>query len=168
MKKNKNRKTKAIAVATLLVLILSLSGARAQEGVNAAGGNATGGSGTKSYSIGQVIYQTHIGAGGSVAEGAQQPYEISVVTNIHGADGIKLLVLSYPNPTRDFLTLEVKEFDLSGLFYQLIDFNGKLIYGDHITDTHTSIDMSSLMPAVYFVRIIQDKKLVKIIKVIKN
>jgi hypothetical protein len=52
----------------------------AQENVNASGSNASGSGGSASYSVGQVFYQIHSGSNGSVVEGVQQPYEISVIT----------------------------------------------------------------------------------------
>jgi hypothetical protein len=41
---------------------------QAQNTIPASGGNASG-SGTASYSVGQVMYQTHTGTNGSVSEG---------------------------------------------------------------------------------------------------
>jgi hypothetical protein len=150
------------------LLGLGLTGLQAQECVNATGGNASGSGGSASYSVGQVVYTTHTGTSGSVAEGVQQPYEISVVTAIEEAKGINLSVSAYPNPTTDYLTLEVKEFDLSNLSFQLYDMNGKLLLNEKITGNQTSIVMSNLVPATYFVKVIQGSKEVKTFKIIKN
>jgi hypothetical protein len=173
MKKNKNQETKGwrinlAGVATLLSLLLFCLNTTAQESVNTAGGNATGNGGTASFSAGQIVYQTHAGTGGSVAEGVQQPFEIWVVTSIEEATGITLNILTYPNPTKNFLTLEVRDFDPNGLTYQLFDMSGKMLKDELISDTHTRIDMTQLVPAVYFVRVIQSRKEIKTFKVIKN
>jgi opacity protein-like surface antigen len=96
---------KSIAFA---FLAFSLSTVSAQTRVNATGGNASGSGGSASYSVGQVAYQTKTGSSGSVAEGVQQPYEISVVSGIEKAIGISLSVSAYPNPTTDFLQLKVE------------------------------------------------------------
>jgi hypothetical protein len=140
----------------------------AQESVNPAGGNASGSGGTSNYTIGQVAYQTHSGTGGTVAEGVQHPFEIWVVTSIDDAIGITLNVSAYPNPTKNFLTLEVKDFEPTGLTYLLFDMSGKILQDKQITDTHTSIDMSGLVPAIYFVRLVQYNKEVKVFKIVKN
>ena len=64
-------------------LLLGLGGLHAQESVNSSGGEATGTGGTASYSVGQVVYTTATGTNGSVAQGVQQPYEISTTVGIN-------------------------------------------------------------------------------------
>ena len=157
-----------LKLSAVLLLGLGLTGLQAQESVNATGGNANGSGGSVSYSVGQVAYQTHTGTNGSVAQGVQQAYEISVITAIEQAKGISLLVTAYPNPTTDYLTLEVKDFELSTLSFQLYDMNGKLLQSEKITGNQTSIVTSNLLPASYFVKVIQGNKEVKTFKIIKN
>ena len=159
---------KQLKLSAILLLGLGLTGLQAQESVNATGGNASGSGGSVSYSIGQVAYQTQTGTNGSVVQGVQQPYEISVVTGIEEAKGINLLVSAYPNPTTDYLTLSIDGFDRSNLSYQLYNMNGKLILNEKITGNQTSIVMSTLVPATYFVKVIQRNKDVKVFKIIKN
>jgi hypothetical protein len=159
---------KRLKLSAVLLLGLGLTGLQAQESVTATGGNASGSGGSVSYSVGQVVYQTHTGINGSVAEGVQQPYEISVVTGLKEAKGINLICSAYPNPTTDYLTLSIDEFDFSNLSYQLYDINGKLLQSERISGNQTSIVMSSLVPAAYFVKIIQGNKEVKTFKIIKN
>jgi hypothetical protein len=159
---------KRLKLSAVLLLGLGLTGLQAQESVNATGGKASGSGGSASYSVGQVVYQTHAGTNGSVAEGVQQPFEISVVSAIEESIGINLSVLAYPNPATNYLTLEVKEFDLSNLSFQLYDMNGKLLQSEKITDNQTSIVMSNLVPATYFVKVVQGNKEVKTFKIIKT
>lgn len=140
----------------------------AQESINTTGGEAIGSGGSVSYSVGQVTYQTHTGTNGSVAQGVQQPYEISVITAIEEAKNINLSVSAYPNPTTDYLILEVKDFELETLHFQLYDINAKLIQSGKITGNQTSIVMSKLLPATYFVRVMQKNKEIKTFKVIKQ
>ncbi|MFA5432205.1 MAG: hypothetical protein WC319_04945 [Candidatus Paceibacterota bacterium] len=98
---------KRLKLSAILLLGLGLTGLQAQTSVNATGGNALGGGGSASYSVGQVVYATNTGTNGSVAQGVQQPYDISVVTEIEEAKGINLSILAYPNPTTDYLTLSI-------------------------------------------------------------
>ena len=161
-------KMKSLGVATLLAFTFSLSTATAQESINATGGDASGSGGSASYSVGQVAYQTHTGTSGSVAEGVQQPYEISVVTGLEEAEDINLSVSAYPNPTTDYLELKVESEKLKDLSYQLYDMNGKLLQSEKITGNQTSIIMSNLLPAAYFVRVVQGNKEVKTFKIIKH
>ena len=159
---------KRLKLSVVLLLGLGLTGLQAQESVNATGSNASGSGGSVSYSVGQVVYTTNTGTNGSVAQGVQQAFEISVVNGLEEAKGIKLSVMAYPNPTTDYLTLSIGEFDISNLSYQLYDMNGKLLQSEKITGNQTSIVMSNLVPANYFVKVIQGNKEVKIFKIIKN
>ena len=159
---------KRLKLSAVLLLGLGLTGLQAQTSVNATGGSASGSGGTLSYSVGQVVYTTNAGTSGSVVQGVQQPYEISVVTAIEEAKGINLSVTTYPNPTTDFLQLTVESEKLKDLSYQLFDMNGKLLQNEKITSNQTSIVMSNLVPATYFIKVIQGNKEVKTFKIIKN
>ena len=161
-------KHKRLKLSALLFLGLGLTGLQAQTSVNATGGNASGSGGSASYSVGQLAYTTNTGTNGSVSEGVQQPFEISVVTGIEEAKGINLSVSAYPNPTTDYLTLSISEFEISNLTYQLYDISGKLLQSEKITGNQTNIVMSNLVPANYFVKVIAGNQLIKEFKIIKN
>lgn len=68
-----NKKTVA-----LLLLGFGITTAQAQQATTATGGNASGSGGPVAYSVGQVVYTTNTSSNGSVAQGVQQPYEISI------------------------------------------------------------------------------------------
>lgn len=159
---------KIMKMTMFLMFIISCICATAQEVIPAAGGEAGGSGGSVSYSLGQVVYQTHTAVNGSVAEGVQQPYEISVVIAIKETEGISLLLSAFPNPTTDKLTLEIHDFEISGVFYQLYDINGKLLQNEKITDLQTTISMSNLVRAIYFLKIIQGNTSLKVFKIIKH
>lgn len=150
--KSRTLKVKSIGVATLLTFTFSLSTLMAQETIPATGGNASGSGGTVSYSVGQVVYTTNTGTNGSVAQGVQQPFEISVVTGIEQT-AINLAISAYPNPTTDYLVLKIENYDNGNLSYQLFDMQGKLLENKKVTGNETSIDMSKLVPATYFVKV---------------
>ncbi len=161
-------KHKRLKLSALLFLGLGLTGLQAQTSVNATGRNASGSGGSASYSVGQLAYTTNTGTNGSVSEGVQQPFEISEVTGIEEAKGINLSVSAYPNPTTDYLTLSISEFEISNLTYQLYDISGKLLQSEKITGNQTNIVMSNLVPANYFVKVIAGNQLIKEFKIIKN
>ena len=159
---------KRLILSTVLMLGLGLTGLQAQESVNATGSNASGSGGSASYSVGQVVYTTNTGTNGSMAQGVQQPYEILVATGLEEAKSINLTVSAYPNPTTDYLTLEVKDFELSNLKFQLYDMQGKNLQNEKITSNQTKIVVTNLVPSTYFVKVTQGNKEVKTFKIIKN
>ena len=157
---------KRLKLSAILLLGLGLTGLQAQESVNVNGGNASGSGGSASYSVGQVVYTTNTGTGGSLTQGVQQPFEISVVTGIEQT-AINLAISAYPNPTFDFLQLKVETEKFKDLSYQLYDMNGKLLQNKKITGNLTSIAMSNLVTATYFVKITEGNKEIKTFKIIK-
>jgi hypothetical protein len=168
MKNEGNMRYIRLKLSVVLLLVLGLKGLQAQESVIATGGNGTGSSGSVSFTVGQIAYQTFSAISGSVNEGVQQPFEISVVSGIEEAIGINLSIRAYPNPSTDNLTLSIDEFDISGLSYQLYDMQGRLLQSGKIIGNRTSIIMNNLVPSTYFVKVLQNYKVVITHKVIKN
>jgi len=158
-----------LKLCTIILLgLVQTAGLQAQEAIPATGGNASGSGGSVSYTMGQVLYTTNTGTNGSVAEGVQQPYEISVVVGIEQAKDIHLICTAYPNPTSDLLTLEVDLTDNENLFFQLYDMMGKLLVSKKLIDIKTTISMANLAPATYFLKVTDHQKVVKTFKIIKN
>ena len=80
----------------LILFALSIACLQGQQAVVTTGGTATGAGGSATYTVGQVAYQTYTGSSGSVAQGVQQPWEISTVTAIENTEGISLAISVYP------------------------------------------------------------------------
>jgi len=162
-------KEKLKLITFTVLLFFGLNNLQAQEAIPATGGEANGSGGSASYTIGQIVYTTNVGTNGnSVAQGVQQPYEISVLTSISEAKYISLNVTAYPNPTTDFLTVKVENYETANLQYQIYDINGKLLKKVNATGTETKIETNNLMPANYFVKVIDNKKEIKVFKIIKT
>jgi len=158
------KKTKLIIMFSL---ISAITGIKAQQGFTASGGGASGSGGTAAYSVGQIVYTTNTGAGGSVAQGVQQPYEISIVLGLEDHQ-ISLEMKVYPNPTSDFLILNVGNFELSTLNFELFDVSGKLFESKKITSITETISMENLPSSTYFLKVISNNEEVKTFKIIKN
>lgn len=154
----------------LMFILIGMGGFSllAQQTVSSAGGKATGSGGTASYTVGQVAYITNTGSNGSVAQGVQQPYEISIVTGIVEAKDISLEIEVYPNPATDFVKLKTENYGVKNLKYQLYDINGSLIKDDKVEGNETSISMQNLLPSVYFLKVTDNNRVIKTFKIIKN
>ena len=158
------KKTKLIIMFSL---IFAITGIKAQQGFTASGGVSSGSGGTSTYSVGQIVYTTNTGAGGSVAQGVQQPYEISIVLDLEDHQ-ISLNMKVYPNPTSDFLILNVGNFELSTLNFELFDVSGKLFESKKITSITETISMENLPSSTYFLKVTSNNEEVKTFKIIKN
>jgi len=142
---------------------------QAQEAISAIGCNTfVSGQGTVSYSVGQVVYTTNTGTTGSILQGVQQPFEVSVINGIEEGREINLLVSAYPNPTTEHLILRVDNLEVSNISLRLFDMNEKLLESRRVSEIETSIDMSRFMPAIYFLKVIENNKEIKTFRIIRN
>ena len=116
--------------------------------------------------MGQIVYTTSTGTTGSVAQGVEQAYEISSVGIKETALNISLSI--FPNPTSDYLTLKVQDYNNEALSYSLLDEQGKLVLNDQITNQDTQVAMSTLARGAYFINIVQANKKIQTFKIIKN
>lgn len=155
-------------LSTLLILCFLLNLSYSQVATPTTGGNSTGTGGSASYSIGQTFYTTNTGSSGSVVEGVQQPYEISVVIGLEEAKDITLECIVFPNPTHEFVKLKVESYKVEDLSYHIFDLNGKLLENKAIDASEISIPMSTYIPATYFLKILHGQTEIKTFKIIKN
>jgi hypothetical protein len=162
------KKSPAYIIAIFILTFSTNAFLSGQQAVLSAGANATGSGGTISYSVGQVVYHTHTGTSGSVAEGVQQPYEISVLSSEKEMTGISLTSSAYPNPTSDYLTLKVENYAIDNLRYQLFDMQGKLLESKIITSYQTNIPMNAFAPATYLLKVIHPNNEITTFSIIKR
>lgn len=158
-----NKKNKLFAT---LLLGLALSACYSQQATSTSGGNAKGNGGSVAYSVGQVMYTTNSGAGGTVNQGVQQSYDIITVGIKETALNISLTI--FPNPTATNLTLQVSDFTNENLTYQLLDMQGKLLETAQITASQMQINMDNLPAATYLLNVTQENKRVQTFKIIKK
>jgi hypothetical protein len=139
----------------------------AQTAITTSGGNATGTGGAVSYTVGQVVFTTNSSINGSVAQGVQQPFEISTVTAIEDINGISLECQAYPNPVTDVLILKF-DSNVEDYAYQLFDIKGKLLNCQPVTNSISNIPMKNLSNGTYFLKVNRNSQNIKTFKIIKN
>ena len=140
-----------------------------QEAVLTAGGEASGNNGTVSYSIGQTSYLTEASSDGSVAQGVQQAFDISVVPIAGAADDLNesLSLEIYPNPTSNAVKILSKE-KLDNCTYQLLDLHGNILVQNEFANDQNIVQMDSLEPSIYLLKIFSIEKTIKTFKIIKH
>jgi Secretion system C-terminal sorting domain len=138
-----------------------------QQNTVASGGDASGAGGTVSYTIGQIDYEALSSASGTVTQGVQQPFEIFAV----GLDelGYSISASLYPNPTVNSVILTVDAWDTySDAAFQLTDEQGRIVRLGEVKAQETTIQVSDLANACYYLNIVVSDRLVKSFKLIKN
>ena len=160
-------KNQTINKGILILVFFFSSFSYAQQAVIPAGGIATGSSGNSSFTIGQVAYTTNGNANYSVADGVQQPFEISILT-VDEPILSKIQLTVYPNPTLGYLTLNIDTLETESLQFSLFDINGKLLNEEKISNQLTTLNFTSLPNSTYFVKVAANGKNIKTFKIIKN
>ena len=153
-----------------LFLLISFPGTAQTllQTITPVGGDGSYTGGSVSYTTGQVAYKAVSGDNGSLWQGVQQPYEISVTTAVEEAKEIKLNFLVYPNPVTSYLKLDIGDYDPAHLQYRLLDVNGKLLSTGPVYAREQQINMTVYPPAVYFLKLIDNKKDIKTFRIVKR
>lgn len=137
----------------LCLFLIALSGIiYAQESLNASGGVNRGAGGTVSFSVGQLVYTTESGRSGTMAQGIQRPYRVSLVENRPQSKPVFESV-AYPNPTTDDLFLHIYASGSEKLVYRLVDLSGKVIADGKLTYPISLIPMQSVSAGMYLLQI---------------
>ena len=153
----------------IAVLSLSLTclPSVAQTSISTAGGDASGSSGSNSYSLGQVFYQSYSTAYGSVSEGVQQTFEFLNSTSI-SETGVQLELSVFPNPTTHSLQLVVGPSSARSHRYRLLDAQGRNLQHKVIQSGSHTLDLSAYPAASYFIQVYQDQRLIHTFHILKN
>jgi hypothetical protein len=164
---NMKQNLRILCSICILILFWSCSIIKAQSSISASGGDASGTGGSVSYTVGQVAYKVTSGTDGTVSQGVQQPYIITIETAIDDAD-LDLKYLVYPNPVRDMLVLHSGEVQDNKYSYWLFGANGNLIETKKIPGNETQINMAGNIPGTYYLKITSGTKNIKTFKIIKK
>lgn len=135
--------------------------------INVTGGNISSAEGSVSYSIGQVYYSSYTGKESYVTEGVQQPLIISK-TPIDKKEEDSFKVVAYPNPVTNYLKIEASTYTDRSLSYHLMDLHGRLLQEARIGKAGAEVDVSRLSVAMYLLRISDNGKFIKTIKILKQ
>lgn len=155
---------------TLLILTCALLGSftvQSQEAVAVSGGEGTGVGGTSSYTLGQVFYTEATASSGSISEGVQQSFELYTLSNSE-LTSVNLEAVVYPNPSSDYVMLNIKDNALENLSYILMDIQGKVVSFAKIRNPVSHISLHGLAAGPYVFRVNQKNNELKTFKIIKK
>ena len=155
---------------TILVLICSIIfsfSAQSQDTVAISGGEATGSGGTSSYTLGQVFYTATTANNGSISEGVQQNFELFTLSN-EQLMTVNLEALVYPNPSSDYVKLNITDNALTDLSYILMNIQGKILSSAKISSLYTPISLHGLSVGTYVLKVSKKNNELKTFKIIKK
>ena len=153
----------------LFTLLLSLwcIGALAQphEVVSASGASFNNSYGYITYTIGECMTATLVTSGNILTQGfLQTGLPKSWPDPVENIPDFEMSV--FPNPVNDLLIVQVEM--LRGLQYTLHDVTGVMIERGLVLNERTEIDVSSLAPAIYILRVFDNNEKVRIFQIVKH
>lgn len=152
-----------------IFLVLATMVAMAQASVVAAGGNFMGYQGTMSFSVGQIACKSVKSDAGSLYEGVQQPFQISVI-GIDEYPEITLQAMVFPNPTINSVQLKI-ETDLpeTEINFEavLMNMNGQFLQTVKVNTLQTVIHLESYAEGVYLLKVLSGRTDLKTFRIVK-
>lgn len=161
-------KTKIFSTLILFLIALGTNVLKAQSGSNAAGIEATGSDGSVNASVGQVFTSTYTSSSAYIAEGVQQPYEISVITSVEPVANAAERIDVYPNPFTDAVNIRLENRSTGNWAYTLFNMNGQKVIQGQLNGDVTLIPAAFLVKGSYLLSVVEGNMLVKSFKIIKN
>lgn len=158
--------TRLIFAAALFSIHSSQLTLHAQEVISTSGKHHESADKSISWTLGEMVTETFSAGENILTQGFHQS-KLTVVS-MNDMDLPGYTITAYPSPAKSYVTLSVEAEKYENMVYRLYDLNGKLITQGSIDAKNTSISFSGLKPAVYFLRVIDDQKNVRSIKIIKN
>jgi len=164
---NMNRQKAYLIISCLFASSIAFS--QIHQTISATGGNASGAGGSSiSYTAGQIAYSLKGISDWTIAEGVQQPYEISTLrTTIENGEDITLKYEVFPNPARGFFKLTVNPFNDENIRFRLYDNKGLVLMDKKVESGETVITIDALLSTIYFLKVFRDDKEVKVFKIVK-
>lgn len=141
----------------------------------------TSGSGSKSWLFNwtapaagfgpATVYSSTMAANNNGNNNGDNVYKSSLTiqenTTVSIANVLNTGIKMYPNPTQQFVFIELAEADLQLKLVQLYNLSGKMLLSETITPNQVTIDLSKFNQGVYIARVITNKG-VFIQKIIKQ
>lgn len=137
-----------------------------QEVLVVSGGDVLG-NGNISFTVGQLFTNTNTSSSGSISEGIQQSIELYTL-NISSLNPSEVKANLFPNPTSDFVMLSIKNSNITDLFYELFDVNGRSILSKKISQSDSPISLQNFASGIYILKVNQSNKTLKTFKLLKN
>ena len=156
-----------IKTTLVALLLFATHSIYSQQSVATSGGEATGSGGNSSYSVGQLLYTTYSGSNGTISQGIQQSIELYSLSNPEFT-GVTSKAIIYPNPTTDYVVLNLEDSNLTNLTYTMYDLQGRIITKGQVEQDVTKIIMQHLEMGAYILKVNQNNKELKIFKIIKK
>ena len=133
--------------------------------IAASGGSGQGGGTSMTWTLGETAVAI-IGAGNMMfTPGFHQP--VLIANAISSVDGLPFTIEVYPNPSSDFIIIQLRDVGFQEFKYLLYDAGGRLIYQVKPDKATTCIDLGRYASGLYILKARQAEKEISTFEIIK-
>ncbi len=161
---------KKILILFIIALLINSTIAQtiSPQVISSAGDNYNNSTYQLDWSIGEVLTETYFKNQIFVSQGFQQGN--FVISNISENKLSNIEIIVFPNPTSNYVTIEITENDFvsNNLEFIITDINGKIIQTGKFTSQIYQIDFFEFSVGTYFINIVHNNQSIKLLKVIKT
>jgi hypothetical protein len=151
----------------LLILMLSPISVMSQQIVSSTGAHAVGTSAQLSWTLGETMIETLTSPNAILTQGFHQSK--LTVTAVDPLEFPAIKISVYPNPVMDKLLIETGGIVKDKFLYSLTDTNGRLLKKGEIAASPQSVEMGSISPGIYFMKIgVPKRNTWQIYKIVKQ
>jgi hypothetical protein len=137
-----------------------------QEIICSAGSYDVSTTGQLSWTIGDLITDTYTSTSSILCQGFNQTFQKT--TDIEESISTGFSVEAFPNPATNFLKLKVFNKKQGNLSLSLFDLTGKKLFQKSLETEETEISLTGLIPSVYLIKIFDNDREIKSLKIIKQ
>jgi hypothetical protein len=159
-------KSNLFFLINLVFLLLIFESMNAQQVISSTGGTGQNANGTLTYTLGELVIDTRTSGSTTITQGFQQSR--LTVTSVKELQDLGFTIAAFPNPTSNFITIKVEKGKPEKITYSLIDVSGKPLHNGKLLNGEAEISFISLNPATYILKIFQDGKEIKTVKIVKQ
>lgn len=135
------------------------------EVISSFGGTAQNASVHLTFTLGEPLYETATNSFSILTQGFNQIS--SKATDVNELQTTNLTILAYPNPTSNILNLTIHADKFNGCDLLIMDIQGRTLMSQNIKSVHEPINLAAFSAGIYFLKLMDKGKLVKIIKIQK-
>jgi len=157
------------AIFILISLFLSLfSNAQSveQQVIAASGNHGSSPTHQLSWTIGEPVIETAVATNNTLTQGFHQTNLVITDVSEPGLAAFEMTV--FPNPSMDFIYLNVSNRNQKKAEYILYDETGRILQQMPIVEDISMIDLNTLASATYFLVISSNSEVIKTFKVVKQ
>jgi hypothetical protein len=138
-----------------------------QEVVSSAGGYGSSTSGSLSWTLGEPVIETFLGANYTLTQGFHQTN--LTITSIEELPDLNIGINAYPVPTKNMLNIDINDAEKVDFLIKMYNLSGKAVIMQNIDNAKSIINVQNLPAGAYILKISNNKgRALKTFKMIKE